>query len=310
MGKAMMGTGEADGENRSIRAAEAAISNPLLEDTSMAGARGLLINITGGEDMTLFEVDQAANRIREEVDEEANIIFGSAIDESLNGKIRVSVVATGIDTPMERTMERPRLVAMEGGAAQASGFATADISDPPMSFATTPPIGLRPATPAGVLPQARQQTARVAPGGVPVPHMVPSVPLPGTPAAAQAAETDEAAAAGPAGEPTEASVGSRTPPRPTARPTTQPARSNGLPTEGAGIGAPPQPPRRSIFNIVTGALRGNLPATPASVPVQPARAEPSLHDVAQEAPARANVRPTAGEEMGIDIPAFLRRQSS
>ena len=81
MGKAMMGTGEAEGENRAIRAAEAAISNPLLEDTSMAGARGLLINITGGDDLTLFEVDQAANRIREEVDEEANIIFGSAIDE-------------------------------------------------------------------------------------------------------------------------------------------------------------------------------------------------------------------------------------
>ena len=78
MGKAMMGTGEAEGENRAIRAAEAAISNPLLEDTSMAGARGLLINITGGEDMTLFEVDQAANRIREEVADDANIIFGSA----------------------------------------------------------------------------------------------------------------------------------------------------------------------------------------------------------------------------------------
>jgi len=97
MGKAMMGTGEAEGENRAIRASEAAISNPLLEDTSMAGARGLLINITGGDDLTLFEVDQAANRIREEVDEEANIIFGSAIDESLTGKIRVSVVATGIE---------------------------------------------------------------------------------------------------------------------------------------------------------------------------------------------------------------------
>ena len=85
MGKAMMGTGEAEGENRAIRAAEAAISNPLLEDTIMAGARGLLINITGGDDLTLFEVDQAANRIREEVDEEANIIFGSAIDETLYG---------------------------------------------------------------------------------------------------------------------------------------------------------------------------------------------------------------------------------
>src|SRR5882724_11945094 len=88
MGKAMMGTGEAEGENRAIRAAEAAINNPLLEDTSMAGARGLLINITGGEDLTLYEVDQAATRIREEVDDDANIIFGSAIDENLAGKVR------------------------------------------------------------------------------------------------------------------------------------------------------------------------------------------------------------------------------
>jgi cell division protein FtsZ len=96
MGKAMMGTGEADGERRAEEAANAAISNPLLDNTSMKGARGVLINITGGPDMTLFEVDEAANRIREEVDESANIIFGSTFDESLEGKIRVSVVATGI----------------------------------------------------------------------------------------------------------------------------------------------------------------------------------------------------------------------
>lgn len=97
MGKAMMGTGEADGDNRAIAAAEAAISNPLLDDVSMKGARGVLINITGGMDMTLFEVDEAANRIRDEVDPEANIIFGSTFDPSLNGKIRISVVATGIE---------------------------------------------------------------------------------------------------------------------------------------------------------------------------------------------------------------------
>ncbi len=97
MGKAMMGTGDGEGDRRAIDAAEAAISNPLLEDVSMKGARGILINITGGPDMTLFEVDEAANRIREEVDPEANIIFGSTFDESLSGKIRISVVATGID---------------------------------------------------------------------------------------------------------------------------------------------------------------------------------------------------------------------
>ncbi len=97
MGKAMMGTGEADGENRAVMAAEAAISNPLLDNSSMKGARGVLINITGGSDMTLFQVDAAANRIREEVDPNANIIFGSAYNAELDGKIRVSVVATGID---------------------------------------------------------------------------------------------------------------------------------------------------------------------------------------------------------------------
>jgi cell division protein FtsZ len=118
MGKAMMGTGEADGENRAIRAAEAAISNPLLEETNMAGARGLLINITGGDDLTLFEVDQAANRIRQEVAEDANIIFGSAIDANLEGRIRVSVVATGIDTQVAQAEPGgPRLRLAVGGGA-------------------------------------------------------------------------------------------------------------------------------------------------------------------------------------------------
>jgi cell division protein FtsZ len=97
MGKAMMGTGEAEGERRALDAAEAAISNPLLDDCSMAGAKGVLINITGGQDMTLFEADEAANRIRSEVDVDAYIIFGSTFDDSLAGKIRVSVVATGMD---------------------------------------------------------------------------------------------------------------------------------------------------------------------------------------------------------------------
>src|SRR5213596_828531 len=97
MGKAMMGTGEATGEKRANRAAEAAIANPLLDDVSMKGARGLLISITGGRDLTLFEVDEAATRIREEVDQDANIIVGATFDETLDGVIRVSVVATGIE---------------------------------------------------------------------------------------------------------------------------------------------------------------------------------------------------------------------
>ena len=98
MGKAMMGTGEAEGERRATEAAEQAIANPLLDDTSMSGAKGVLINITAGNDITLFEVDEAANRIRDEVDGDVNIIFGSTFDEGLEGRVRVSVVATGIES--------------------------------------------------------------------------------------------------------------------------------------------------------------------------------------------------------------------
>ncbi len=100
MGKAMMGTGEAEGENRAMTAAEAAISNPLLDDVSMKGAKGVIINITGGMDLTLFEVDEAANHIRNQVDPDANIIVGSAFMEELNGRMRVSVVATGVGGEM------------------------------------------------------------------------------------------------------------------------------------------------------------------------------------------------------------------
>ncbi len=101
MGKAMMGTGEATGDRRAILAAEAAIANPLLDEVSMKGARGLLISITGGNDLTLYEVDEAASRIRQEVDEDANIILGATFDHGLEGVIRVSVVATGIDKPAD-----------------------------------------------------------------------------------------------------------------------------------------------------------------------------------------------------------------
>ncbi|MBY3181498.1 cell division protein FtsZ [Rhizobium laguerreae] len=106
MGRAMMGTGEASGSGRALQAAEAAIANPLLDETSMKGAQGLLISITGGRDLTLFEVDEAATRIREEVDPDANIILGATFDESLEGIIRVSVVATGIDRAMNEAAER------------------------------------------------------------------------------------------------------------------------------------------------------------------------------------------------------------
>jgi cell division protein FtsZ len=97
MGKAMMGTGEAEGENRAMSATEMALNNPLIDEYSLQGAKGLLINITGGKDLTLFEVDQAVNKIRAEVDPEAELIFGAIKDESMTGKIRVSIVATSLD---------------------------------------------------------------------------------------------------------------------------------------------------------------------------------------------------------------------
>jgi cell division protein FtsZ len=97
MGKAMMGTGEAEGENRAIAATELALNNPLIDDYSLRGAKGLLVNITGGKDITLFEVDQAVNKIRAEVDPEAELIFGAIKDENLSGKMRVSIVATSLE---------------------------------------------------------------------------------------------------------------------------------------------------------------------------------------------------------------------
>ncbi|MYE59737.1 MAG: cell division protein FtsZ, partial [Alphaproteobacteria bacterium] len=126
MGKAMMGTGEAEGETRAMDAAEAAIDNPLLDDTSMRGAQAVLINITGGFGMGLLEVAEAANRIRREVDDNANIVFGSTLDESMNNKMRVSVVATGIESDFKRETDPvlPAIVAvdppMEGGATDAA----------------------------------------------------------------------------------------------------------------------------------------------------------------------------------------------
>jgi len=156
MGRAMMGTGEASGENRAIEAAEAAIANPLLEETSMRGARGVLINITGGNDLTLYEVDEAANRIREEVRcEEANVIFGSSLDAGLDGRMRVSVVATGIDA-VAQTQPRDGSGQVSGGfglglasAAQehAGGKPAVTAAVPPVARPTRAEPGARPAQP-------------------------------------------------------------------------------------------------------------------------------------------------------------------
>lgn len=139
-GKAIMGTGEAEGEDRAVKAAEQALSNPLLDDCSMHGAKGVLINITGGSDITLFEIDEAASRIKEEVDEDANIIFGSSFDESLLGKIRVSIVATGIGDGQAIRPKTTRQIAsayVEQPAAQEPVVPTAELDSNLEKFAAT-----------------------------------------------------------------------------------------------------------------------------------------------------------------------------
>ncbi|MET0361008.1 MAG: cell division protein FtsZ, partial [Sphingobium sp.] len=155
MGKAMMGTGEAEGDGRELAAAEKAIANPLLDGVSMRGAKGVIVSIVGGEDMRLMEVDEAANHIRELVDPDANIIWGSAFNENLNGKIRVSVVATGIDADAAVTaaaQSKPYDFKQMGGGLRNASPAGAPVSPPAVST----PLDQQP---FGTEPAAAAQTA-------------------------------------------------------------------------------------------------------------------------------------------------------
>ncbi len=163
MGKAMMGTGEAEGDNRAICAAEAAISNPLLDDISMKGARGVLINITGGLDMTLFEVDQAANRIREEVDSDAQTKVGSTLGEGLDGCIRVSVIATGIEIAEEgqtgKISARAEPVSTQRDASAEKPAIRVLETAPKKSSVTSVPLKTNPVTPSAKVAQASSTQA-------------------------------------------------------------------------------------------------------------------------------------------------------
>ena len=320
MGKAMMGTGEAEGEGRAVRAAELAISNPLLEDTCMRGAKGLLINITGGDDMTLFEVDAAANRIREEVDDEANIIFGSAIDENLAGKVRVSVVATGIESAV-KTAERPRLVAVANGGMMETGndavstqSAAPATSEQEGASATAQPIPLRPVAPvmpAGGLP----------PGIGPRPAARPLAPTPPPQPMANQGSFQPTGLAPRIAQPTAPFTESAPlAPRPmesllpeaprTAAPALRPAPA-ARPAPATTEAARPAPSTGpNLFNRVTGLLRGNRAPAPAPEP-RPAQAshqaEPA-QELQVESPRPATQ--AQGEKIDLEIPTFLRRQHS
>ena len=283
MGKAMMGTGEAEGDERATRAAESAISNPLLEDTSMAGARGLLVNITGGEDMTLYEVDQAMNRVRQEVGDDANIIFGSAIDETLSGKVRVSVVATGIDMGANAESKRPQLVAVaNGGTVQAiaNGFV---------------PQGTPAATPA----PAPVAETRFTPTPMLVPRPTPVEP-------ASAAEMQDAPAPvrhNPFKPMTPSSVTWPAQlveePAPLSAPSSAPAFA---PTSAPTSAASAMSTGISLFGKMTRSMR--RVTQPEST--EPQRAEPSF----SPDPAPTAQAPYGGSDDNLEIPAFLRRQSS
>jgi len=273
MGKAMMGTGEADGEDRAMRAAEAAISNPLLEDTNMKGARGLLINITGGSDITLFEMDQAANRIREEVDEDANIMVGMALDESLSGRMRISVVATGIDSSAPSVAQMPKLQVVGGGLAEAVAF-------PPQAQTNNPP-------PAAPQPQALQGA-----GYIPQPPAKPLLSAAYPQTVAEAAEMERAEL-------------DLKPVRPAAQ---------SLPPH---LRAAEPPKRASLFSRVFGSAPAASAPEPAPQPqpraqhrepvMTPRHQEPEFHAPEPREPARAAVRPAQIDEIGLEIPAFLRR---
>ena len=201
MGSAMMGEGEGEGENRALKAAQAAIANPLLDDVSMRGAKGVLINITGGYDMTLFEVDEAANEIRREVDVDAHIILGSTFDENMNGKIRVSVVAAGLQQLPARpaqpvrelqaglttaVMNAPSPASTLGIVAQppavAAPVAPAPIVAEPVAHQVVPPSELRPAPPI-----IRSRPAAPPVDDVVEPEIEEEMPVPVATAAAAAA---------------------------------------------------------------------------------------------------------------------------
>ncbi|MGI9390503.1 MAG: cell division protein FtsZ [Boseongicola sp.] len=298
MGKAMMGTGESTGEDRAVQAAEKAIANPLLDEISLKGAKGVLINITGSHDLTLFELDEAANRIREEVDADANIIVGSTLDTAMEGTMRVSVVATGIDANanLEAPVQRrtlaeplaPQTAALESveetpAAIVASGAVEpglfGDIEPPAVAAAVESNDGL---PPPAYQPQSESQAE-------PVPtfiHATDSRPAPGTPTPEALARLERVTGRAPGSMsghvPGEARVGA------------EPASS-----------MPPQEPveerpRFGINNLIN-RMSGAVPG---------ADNRPQL---ARQQPPVARVEPAADpspEQERIEIPAFLRRQAN
>ncbi|TGD43623.1 cell division protein FtsZ [Pseudotabrizicola sediminis] len=318
MGKAMMGTGEASGEDRAVQAAEKAIANPLLDEISLNGAKGVLINITGGYDLTLFELDEAANIIREKVDPDANIIVGSTLDVNMEGMLRVSVVATGIDVAVAKA-ETP--VARRSMAAPLPSHLTAPNEAPalqPAAYAPAPqPTAMAPAPqpvqPAAPQPQLFDAVAARAPYAPQVDDHIDELPEPAyrpQPAApSRGVPMHDDAAAFVAPRPRAAGT-----PSPEALARLQAAVSRG-PASAArpAAAAAPQPsvaqkaaeqarPRFGIGSLINRMAGGGHEQQAAERPA-PARQQPPVTSYDEEPELNA-------DQERIEIPAFLRRQAN
>jgi cell division protein FtsZ len=332
MGKAMMGTGEAQGDKRAVQAAEAAVNNPLLDDVSMKGARGVIINVTGGYDMTLFEIDEACNRIRDEVDSNANIIFGATFDEGMEGNMRVSIVATGID--------REGAASRGGGAASGTGTTSGGggggggggTRHPAPQQAQASPFGapVRPvqAAPAAPPPrttyQAPQRTAASADQGEGDGELFEQNVFSGARASAAPPPAVAAPPQAQHGVPQaqRTAAGLFIPPAPVSfeRPASAPAVSTYQPPPRVAPAAAPQHSARPLvatepvgrrgptfLERLTGAVQGR--AASAIAPPPPA-APPAQGSLEMRAPPAVRAPEAGGEADGLDIPAFLRRQAN
>ncbi len=315
MGKAMMGTGEAEGQDRAKAAAEAAISNPLLEDASMKGAKGVLINITGGMDMTLLEVDEAANRIREEVDSEANIIFGSTFDPAMQGRMRVSVVATGISAAV-MSQPQPNFLNIDSRPLQTGQpHLTRAV---PGARPSMPPVYMAPPAPTMAIPVVAAAMAPEPIEFAPAPVGMEAMPEPveTAPATAEIGAIADAPRV-------EAEL-PLAPAASTQRAASPPARPVAIarPAETAKpvVRYDPMANRGpSLFQKVTGFMGAGRATAPAA-PEAPRAAEPA--PPAMTKPVIAQIQPTLGgldakdrgkpgrEEDDLQIPAFLRRQAN
>lgn len=299
MGKAMMGTGEAEGDRRAIDAAEAAISNPLLEDVSMKGARGVLINITGGPDMTLFEVDEAANRIREEVDPDANIIFGSTFEEKLAGKMRISVVATGIEVD-KAVQPRPLIALVSDRSKEPVAKPATPTASPAAATSSLATAEVKPTEPWLAEPRVESKPEHKVEPALPQARSIE----------AQAMSKDVFIAP----RPIEAAVRPAPAPQPAPAPDALAAAAM---ENGGRPPFKPSPRAPSLFERVTKAGR----LLHREEPEPPARATPAPTPAVAPAPIAAPAqpklaaldpgeRPGAKEEDLLDIPAFLRRQAN